>query len=52
MMIYFDKDLRRRLAVEFHRLLKPGGLLIIGLTESLIEISDGFTRTGPSVYTK
>ncbi len=51
-MIYFDKDLRRRLASEFHRLLKPGGLLVIGLTESLIEISNGFTRTGPSVYIK
>ncbi|MBN2754731.1 MAG: methyltransferase domain-containing protein [Candidatus Goldbacteria bacterium] len=51
-MIYFDKDLRRRLAVEFHRLLKPGGLLIIGLTESLIEISNDFKRIGSSVYIK
>lgn len=51
-MIYFDKDLRKKLVAEFYRLLKPGGYLIVGHTESLIDLHAGFKRTGPSIYMK
>lgn len=38
-MIYFDADTRRRLCDQFESLLVPGGLLILGATESLYGIS-------------
>lgn len=34
-MIYFDAKARQRLCDQFHRLLVPGGLLILGAAESL-----------------
>jgi chemotaxis protein methyltransferase CheR len=51
-MIYFDKELRRKLVAEFYRLLKPGGFLIVGHTESLIDISGSLKKIGPSIYMK
>lgn len=51
-MIYFDKSLRKKLVEEFYRLMKPGGYLIVGHTESLIDIHASFKRVGPSVYIK
>ena len=34
-MIYFDTETRQRLCEQFHNLLFPGGLLILGAAESL-----------------
>lgn len=51
-MIYFDKELRKKLVGEFFRLVKPGGYLIVGHTESLIDINVKFKRLGPSIYVK
>lgn len=51
-MIYFDSDDRRRVVTEFRRLLAPGALLIVGLSENLNACSDGFEKTSTSVYTK
>ena len=49
-MIYFDPEVRQRLIAEIERLLRPGGLLLIGLSESLCGIPSVLRRTGPSVY--
>lgn len=51
-MIYFDTELRARLVAEFHRLLKPGGLLISGKSESLASVEGRFERAGPTTYRK
>ncbi|MCP4644245.1 MAG: protein-glutamate O-methyltransferase CheR [bacterium] len=51
-MIYFDNDLRARLMDEIHRLLKPGGYLLVGHAESLTGILTPFKTVRPSVYVK
>lgn len=51
-MIYFDARVRERLVAEFHRLLKPGGYLLIGHTESLTGLSTPFRPLRPSIYRK
>ena len=49
-MIYFEEELRENLFREFHRLLRPGGLLIVGLAESVRSDEGKFSRVGKSVY--
>jgi chemotaxis protein methyltransferase CheR len=51
-MIYFDKEVRRRLVAEAHRLLRPGGYLIVGHAESLTGIPNEFGNIRPSIYAK
>jgi chemotaxis protein methyltransferase CheR len=51
-MIYFDNPVRKRLLKEFHRLLAPGGYLIVGHSESLTGLTDGFQVIRPSIYRK
>ncbi len=51
-MIYFDRDLRARIVGEAHRLLQPGGYLIIGHAETLIGMESRFEFVMPSVYRK
>ncbi|MCC6695843.1 MAG: protein-glutamate O-methyltransferase [Candidatus Hydrogenedentes bacterium] len=51
-MIYFDNDVRTRLLEEIHRLLKPGGYLMVGHAESLTGLVSSFRTVRPSVYTK
>ncbi|NUM52768.1 MAG: methyltransferase domain-containing protein [Candidatus Hydrogenedentes bacterium] len=51
-MIYFDSDVRTRLVSEIHRLLKPGGYLMVGHAESLTGLDTGFRPVRPSVYVK
>jgi len=51
-MIYFDQDTRRRLLGEVHRLMRSGGLLIVGHAESLASRSGLFTLRSPSVLVK
>jgi chemotaxis protein methyltransferase CheR len=49
-MIYFDKQIRKRLLDEMYRLLKPGGYLMVGHAESLSGMLSSFQSVEPSVY--
>ena len=51
-MIYFDHQLRKTLAAEFERLIKPGGYLLIGHAESLTGIVRNMKCIKPSIYVK
>ncbi|MEO5366565.1 MAG: protein-glutamate O-methyltransferase CheR [Magnetococcus sp. WYHC-3] len=51
-MIYFDNAVRSRLLAECERLLRPGGILIVGHAESLSGMLTGLHRLEPSVYVK
>lgn len=51
-MIYFDNTVRRRLLEDIHRLLKPGGYLMVGHAESLTGLLSTFKVVRPSVYIK
>ncbi|MEL6179691.1 MAG: CheR family methyltransferase, partial [Myxococcota bacterium] len=43
-MIYFDDRVRQALVSEFRRMLRPGGLLVVGMSEGLVGCEDGFRR--------
>jgi len=49
-MIYFGQPLRRRIVAEMHRLIRPGGYLLIGHAETLLGMDEGFEFVQPSVY--
>ena len=51
-MIYFDNAVRQRLVAEMERLLRPGGLLMIGHTETLTGLRTLLRAERPSVYRK
>ncbi len=51
-MIYFDKKLRNALIYEFERLLKPGGVLFVGHSESITGTTTKLRRIKPSIYLK
>ena len=48
--IYFDAPTKLTLFENFHRLLKPGGLLFIGHSESLTRQTNLFKMIQPSIY--
>jgi len=41
-MIYFDLEARRRALRQLHRLLRPGGWLLLGHSESLLNVTADF----------
>jgi chemotaxis protein methyltransferase CheR len=49
-LIYFDQPTRQRLISAIERLLRPGGLLCIGHTETLSGIHSSFRMQRPSVF--
>jgi chemotaxis protein methyltransferase CheR len=49
-MIYFDQTVRSKLIADIVELLKPGGLLITGHTETLMGIKSELRMLSPSVY--
>ena len=51
-MIYFDDHLRRQMLHQFGKLLKPGGHLFVGTSESIFGKNPIFKNCGPSVYQK
>lgn len=51
-MIYFDDAIRQRLVSELYRLLKPGGYLMIGHSESLTSVQSKFRIVRPAIYQK
>lgn len=51
-MIYFDDAVRIRLLEECWRLLRPGGYLVVGHSESLTGMLSRFRPVEPSIYVK
>ncbi len=51
-MIYFDARVRTALIREIHRLLKPGGYLLVGHAESMTGLDHNFKAVRPSIYRK
>lgn len=51
-MIYFDRAVRARLIAEAERLLRVGGVLMIGHAESLSGIPTRLAMVTPSIYEK
>ncbi len=51
-MIYFKRDLRKNLVYRYGKLLKPGGYLFIGLSESLGGNSGELNYVQPAIYCK
>ena len=51
-MIYFDGPTKERLVERFTGLLRPGGYLFVGHSESLSSMTHGLRYVQPAVYTK
>ena len=51
-MIYFDTELRTRLVNSFYELLKPGGYLFVGHSESLTSLAHKFQLVRNAIYRK
>lgn len=51
-MIYFDQKTREAVVGRIYNALKPGGHLIIGMSETLANLQTGFEYVQPSVYRK
>lgn len=51
-MIYFDNPTKQVLCKRLYDSLKPGGYLIIGMSENLSNLNTDFERVKPSVYRK
>jgi chemotaxis protein methyltransferase CheR len=51
-MIYFDRPTQEKLVERMSAVLRPGGWLYTGLSESLLAIRHGLKTLGPSVYQK
>ncbi|HWA83048.1 MAG TPA: protein-glutamate O-methyltransferase CheR [Fimbriimonadaceae bacterium] len=49
-MIYFDKPTQRTLLERFASLLRPGGYLLIGHSESMLGMSDRYESLGRTIY--
>ena len=41
-LIYFDNDDKRDIVTKFHQVIKPGGYIFIGHSESLMNLSTSF----------
>ncbi|NGP87420.1 CheR family methyltransferase [Fodinibius halophilus] len=51
-MIYFNRETQRRLVSRFRDMLKPGGYLFIGHSESVSSENKGLKNVCPAVYKK
>jgi len=51
-MIYFNLETKRQVVARLTGQLRPGGLLLVGHSETLNDISDALQAVRPSVYRK
>jgi chemotaxis protein methyltransferase CheR len=51
-MIYFNKETQERLVNRFWRLIRPGGYLLVGHSESLSGLKHPYRYVQPAVYEK
>lgn len=51
-MIYFDKETRENLIQRFYEIIRPGGYLFVGHSESLSSLAHHFKYVQPAVYEK
>ncbi len=51
-MIYFDRETKRRVVERVAAQIKPGGTLCIGHSETLNDVSDALKQLAPSIYRK
>lgn len=51
-MIYFDVETKRKVVQRLLAMLKPGGYLLVGHSESLNGVFDGMDVMAPSIYRK
>ncbi len=51
-MIYFDKPSKERVLAHMHRALRPGGMLMVGESESLLNVGHPFAYLRPSWFQK
>lgn len=49
-MIYFDRPTQQRLLKNFARVMRSGGLLFVGHSESITQLTTDFTLLGQTVY--
>lgn len=49
-LIYFDNETKAKIIAKFRKLLAPDGLLFIGHSETLINLSDEFELIGQTIY--
>jgi chemotaxis protein methyltransferase CheR len=49
-VIYFDKDTQRPLFARIARLQRPKGLLFLGHSENLFQVSDAWSLIGQTIY--
>jgi chemotaxis protein methyltransferase CheR len=49
-MIYLDPPTRKRLVLDVERILRPGGLLLVGHSESVMGLGAHLVIDQPSVY--
>lgn len=49
-LIYFDNETKAKIIAKFRKLLAPDGLLFIGHSETLTNISDEFDLIGQTMY--
>jgi chemotaxis protein methyltransferase CheR len=51
-IIYFDIETQKKLFARYADMTKPKGLLFIGHSESLFEVTDKYTLLGQTIYQK
>ncbi len=51
-LIYFNNETKRKVVARVLNVLKPGGYLFIGHSESLIDVCEAVDLVAPAIYRK
>ena len=51
-LIYFNMETKRKVVARVLNLLKPAGYLLIGHSESLMEVTEAVELIAPAIYRK